>query len=468
MTLGQVAEAVLLGREQQSTDPEDQFRDVHDLLELCSSFVCLEGAPHPASAMSSFLRRIDREQIPSDEHLVLRLAHSSVKEYMLSDRTTTTSLSMHRVTSGIAQRLMAEVCLIYLNQFNNESANSDEILQRHQFLSYAAPYWYFHYEDMPVEEEEHNVVNLLLSFIYTHYNGYAYGKWADILPFWYLFRHRQPLADLSFLGASRAVRTIMKNAAEVHVTENMIGQSLNRAGILDASSLSEALSEATSAGHNELTELLIHKGAIAKSIYYHSVSEVAASQGKVHMVKLYLEWTADNVNKTEVFYGALQAAIIARQSSIIRYLLEDSDFEAREDLYSASLQMAYLERDDSAVQFLVGALRSEATAIRKIKIKVLDTSWTPRTKLVILQILGADIDHTLLERNHERDYIPFEDAYWENVMEVEDTITEILLEEKRLLEEEELTEETNDQPQRIRSLSTVPSPAVETLSDGMI
>ena len=273
--------------------------------------------------------------------------------------------------------------------------------------------------------------------------------------------HPRPLAALSFLGARRAVREIVENAAEVHVTEEIIGESLkcaswqgdkavvrvlldagarlNRAGVIDDSSLRKALWGATVRGHTKVIELLISKGAIAKRLDYSFYSRVAARQGKIHMVKLFLDSTTTNINKMESFYGALQAAIIAKQSSIVQYLMGRSaeiDITAREDLYFATLRTAFFERDDSTVQFLISrAFGPRATNIRRAKLKVLDTSCTPRTKLVILQILGAGIDHPLLERNHERDYIPIGDAYWENAVEIEDTIKETLLEERKLLEE---------------------------------
>ena len=498
MTLSQVAEAVLVGREQQSMDPGDHFRDVHDLLELCSSFVRLVGTPPLGSPIQSFRKQFDRQHVASDADLVLRLAHSSVKEYMLSDRSNIALLSTQRLTPAIAYRSMVEVCLIYLKQFDDESLINDESLQRHDFLVYAAKQWHFHYDDMPAEEED-DVVDLLLSFINTHYLGYAYRNWLNWSKVDTTFdglvdQSPRPLAALSFLGAHRAVRAIVENAAEVHVTEDIIGESLgyasrkgheavvrvlldagaklNRAGIIDASSLRNALWEATVRGHTEVIELLISKGANAESLDYNSVSRVAARKGKVHTVKLFLDCTIADRNKAEVFYGALQAAIIAKQSSIVQYLMERSveiGITAREDLYFPTLQRAFFERDDSTVQLLISrAFGPEARDIRRAKLKVLDTSWTPRTKLVILQILGAGIDDSLLEKNHERDYIPIGDAYWDNVVEIEDTIKETLLEERKLLEEEELMEETMDLLQRIRSLSTVVSPSIQTGSDGVV
>ena len=495
MTLGQVAEAVLISREQQSMDPGDQFRDVHDLLELCSSFVCLVGTPHLRSRISICLKRFGREHITSDADFVLRLAHSSVKEYMLSDRTSTTSLSMPRLTSGIAQRLMAEVCLIYLNQFNDETLISPEILERHQFLSYAGQNWYLHYEDMPAEEED-NVVDLLLCFMKTHYNRCSYNGWVGLLPFYLNYgsiKTMQPLVALSMLGSYRAVKAMVENAVEVHVTEDIIRGSLgcaswegqeavvrllldigarsNRAGVIDASSLSQALGRAGMRGNSAVIELLISRGATAEGLDYSFVSRVAGRQGKVHTVKLFLDLATTNCNKMEVFYGALQGAINARQSSIVQYLLERSaeiDITAGEDLCFPTLLRASFEGDDSTVQLLIGqAFGPKAMDIRRAKLKVLDTSWTPRTKLLLLQILGAGIDHRLLEKNHERDYIPIGNPYWENVVETEDTIKERLLEEKKLLEEEELIEEAKDLLQRIRSLSTVASPTTETESDDM-
>ena len=494
MTLSQVAEAVLVGREQQSIDPGDQFRDVHNLLELCSSFVCLVREP----PLGSLSKRIDREQIASDAYLVLRLAHSSVKEYILSDRTNIASLGMHRLTSGIAQRFMAEACLIHLHQLDGESSISDENLQRHQFLLYAAKQWYHHYHDMPTEEED-NVVDLLLSFINTYYYGYAYRNWLNWLTgytqLYHVIAQRwPPLAALSFRGCHRVVRAIVKNAAEVHVTKNIIRESLHcaslegskavvrelldagarldRTGVIDASSLRWALREATWRGKTEVSELLISRGAIAERLDYSFVSRVAARQGKLHMVKLFLDCCTTDCNNMDLFYITLQAAMNARQCSIVRYLLERSaelDITARDDLYFPTLLRAFFGRDDSTVQSLISrAFGPKAMSIRGAKLKVLDTSWTPRTKLVLLQILGAGTEHPLLERNHERDYVPAEDAYWENAVGVEDTIKETLLQEWKLLEEEELTEKAMDLLQQIRSLYTVASPAIETGSDGRV
>ena len=142
---------------------------------------------------------------------------------------------------------------------------------------------------------------------------------------------------------------------------------------------------------------------------------------------------------------------------------------SKDDRYFATLQMAFFRRDDSIVQFLLmRAFGSEARDIRRAKIEVLDTSCTPRTKLVLLQILGSGVDPLLIERNHERDYIPAANAYWKSAVEVEYTIRETLLAERKLLEEEDLVDEAMDLLQRIRSLSTVASPAIETESDGSI
>ena len=493
MTLGQVAEAVLVDREQQSMDPGDQFRDVHDLLDLCSSFVCLAGRPPLLSPIRWLHKRAHREQVASDSYLILRLTHSSVKEYILSERANIAALSMHRLTSEIAQCFIVEACLVYLNQFADESLVRDETLQRHQFLFYAVYQWYFHYDSMTAEEED-NVAELLLSFVNTRRNGYAYRNWLNFESFFSPFdRHRRPLAALSLLGAYRAVREIVADAAEAYLTEDIImdslycasrgghkaivrvlldaGAKLNCARVVDASPLNMALREAILGGHTEVIEVLISQGATTK-VDYSCVSRIAASQGKVYIVKLSLDCTTTDYNKMGAFYGALQAAILARQRYIIEYLMKRSaeiDITAKEDLYFATLQKAFFEKDDSTVEFLINrAFGSKTSDTRKAMLKVLDTSCTPRTKLVLLQILVAGTDHPLLKRNHERDYIPIEDQYWESAVEIEYTIKEILLAERKLLEEEDLIDEAMDLLQRIRSLSAAASPTIETESNGSV
>ena len=489
MTLGQIAEAVLVDREQRSMDSGDQFRDVHDLLDLCSGFVCLVETPPLESRIEFFQKEFNRQQTTSDADLVLRFAHSSVKEYILSDRADIATLSMHRLTPGMAQHSMAEMCLIYLNRFNEQSLIWDEDFRRYPFLLYAAFNWWFHYDELPAEQED-SVVDLLLTFIDTHRYGYAYRNWSGFFEGWSSMEHQTtaPIVTLSAVGASRAIRAIVENAAEVHVTEDVIrksldcaskygceavvqvlldaGARLNRAGVVDASLLSQTLSEATRRGFVEVVALLISRGATAEGLDYSFVLRIAARQGNVNFVKLLLDCSTTNCNKIELFYGALQAAILVGQRSITEYLMErsaESDITAKEDLYFATLQKAFFQKDDSTVQFLIGrAFGSEARDIRKAMLKVLDTSWTPRTKLVLLQILNAGTDHPPLERNYERDHISTDTVYWYNAVELEYTMKETLLAERKLLEEDELIEEATNLLQRIRSLSTLASPTIGT------
>ena len=70
---------------------------------------------------------------------------------------------------------------------------------------------------------------------------------------------------------------------------------------------------------------------------------------------------------------------------------------AREDLYFPTSQRAFFESDDSTVQFLISrAFGPKAMDIRRAELKVLDTSCTPRTKLVPLQILKSGSDYSPL------------------------------------------------------------------------
>ena len=189
-------------------------------------------------------------------------------------------------------------------------------------------------------------------------------------------------------------------------------------------------------------------------------------------MKLSFDCTTTQCKSIKIFYRAFQAAILAEQRSIVGCIMERSaeiDITSKDDRYFATLQMAFFQRDDSTVQFLLmRAFGSEARDIRRAKLKVLDTACTPRTKLLLLQNFSSGIDHPLLERNHERDYIHPGDIYWQSAVEVEYTIKEILLAERKLLEEEDLIEEAMDLLQRIRSFSTVASLIIDTGSDGMV
>lgn len=111
LTLGSVADATVIGRQCRVFKIEDRFSDVHDLLKICTSFVSLAGSKS-TTKMGDFSFYLEDEFL-TDEKLILRLAHFSVKEYILPEINDVTGFLQSDMikTTGF---VMAETCLIYL------------------------------------------------------------------------------------------------------------------------------------------------------------------------------------------------------------------------------------------------------------------------------------------------------------------------------------------------------------------
>ena len=93
-------------------------------------------------------------EIGTNDSLV-RLAHASVKDFLLLPQSQSTSISSYLVNAKEAHHRIARSCLTYLSYKNNEYvtvnddgktslANLDRRLKEHPFLRYAASHWWRH------------------------------------------------------------------------------------------------------------------------------------------------------------------------------------------------------------------------------------------------------------------------------------------------------------------------------------
>jgi hypothetical protein len=85
-------------------DPENRLPEPRDILTICSSLV---------TTATSTVERRDGDTYEIEE---LRLAHFSVKEYLISDCIRTGPASRYTI-EDFAEECIAQTCLIYLLYF---------------------------------------------------------------------------------------------------------------------------------------------------------------------------------------------------------------------------------------------------------------------------------------------------------------------------------------------------------------
>ena len=75
---------------------------------------------------------------------VVKLAHFSVKEYLVSERIQKGVASSFSISKKVAHSLIAQTCLAYLLQFDTPGSINSSTIQSFPLAQYAGAYWIFH------------------------------------------------------------------------------------------------------------------------------------------------------------------------------------------------------------------------------------------------------------------------------------------------------------------------------------
>lgn len=129
------------------------------LLIFCSSLVFTFSAA-----------ALDREsQRLGSPKIHLRLAHLSVKEYLVSEEIKQSAVAAFEISHGLGNRVMAELCLGCLLQNDNVLQFGRQTLEAYPFTLYAAENWEKHASEANGEENGRDLIDhLFLEFLNGH------------------------------------------------------------------------------------------------------------------------------------------------------------------------------------------------------------------------------------------------------------------------------------------------------------
>ena len=216
---------------------EKRLLEPRDILRICSSLVTTDSDSNSNGTQ-------------------VRLAHSSVKEYLVSERIQAGSAAAYRILEIPANVFIAEVCLAYLLQFDEPTSLTAATVKEFPLAGYAARYWMDHARAAGQDTGRVNELGmeLLLS------KGDAYVNWIRL---WNPERPRQgpditmsakdiapPLYYASLSGLIGPVKVLLGKGADVAAK--------SRGG-------STALHGAAGNGHEAVIRLLLEEGADIES-----------------------------------------------------------------------------------------------------------------------------------------------------------------------------------------------------------
>ncbi|KAH0550901.1 hypothetical protein GP486_007735, partial [Trichoglossum hirsutum] len=246
MSLAEVAEATTVDRDNQVFNIENRMLNISDILSVCSSLVTL-------SEGGATLRNDHTEGTRE-----LRLAHYSVKEYLVSTRIQESQAEKFAIKETEAHEYMGEVCLIYLLYFNKSDSIYVGAWVDYPFLQYAARSWYGHRRAI---SDASSRIKGLSTAIFDTKRGSQFINWLrlhDPEIYWpgvnlegRVRLATEPLYYASLLGILEAVEKLLAAGADVNAAAGYVGRT--------------ALQAASERGHLEVVERLLAAGANANA-----------------------------------------------------------------------------------------------------------------------------------------------------------------------------------------------------------
>ena len=319
LMLDELVEALLLSPSRNPAyNPENRLSDPYDIMQILPGLVSI-----------STNTKLCREEI--------RLAHFSVKEYLMSEKIRRGPTSYFGTDLIAASQFLTEACLAYILHYNTakERTNSAEDLNSFPLLYYACRYWYVHMKVIMDEGQllsdsraSTNLLSMQLLESDSARRNWLMVHQPDMVkkkPF-SSYVHPNELGSTLYYTACLGFIDAVKGLIDHE-------QPCNRARVVNALGgwYGLPLCAAAAIGHVDICRSLIQHGADIEKEgldYKHRGSGtalgLAARFGRETSVKLLLENGANVEGNSSFYHGpAICAAAFNGHEHVVRLLLEN-------------------------------------------------------------------------------------------------------------------------------------------------
>jgi ankyrin repeat protein len=311
LRLTELAEAIAIDpKSSRPFDPEERFPDPESVFQILSSLITISSNDNQDKVSSS--------RDASCLAVTVQLAHFSVKEYLVSDRILETPASYFAASTSIAQRFIAECCLIYILEYVYSPLIEDGTqFVTFPLLKYVSAYWYIHLSLIPLEQQQ--LLNQLAMKLLL--DDYAMRSWLKI---------HTPL-QTSRIGMNtleeERVETSLMYAADMglfSVTHQLLADGCDpNESCTDGKT---PLHLAARRGHEDLLVLLLEYGAKINARTIHGDTPLLHAvriEGNSSVVQILLNHGADVSTADKNGYTPLFLAVINGHGEIARLLVEN-------------------------------------------------------------------------------------------------------------------------------------------------
>lgn len=343
LTLEEVAEAAVMKIGGEPFDPDnDRLYDPREVLRICRSLVALS---------------VERVTICGKHQVcqVVRFAHFSVKEYLLSDRIAKGSAAAFALSAKSSHMQIAECCLPILLQNNKKKFQLDS--EDMPLLKYSAEFWFKHVQKCGKDADNKEPLGGRMAALFGG-SSTTFKNWLAVydmnvhrgamrLNRWRFSSGPSPLYYSSLLGFVGPTRDLLNS------DRNAIGLSKEVFG----GKYGTPLVAASTCGSAEIVTLLLDNGADVNGfgglIFGHAL-QAASFHGYEQIVKLLIDRGASINDRRSGNDTALMSACEAGHISIVRFLLDKgADMNIIGGGYGTALQAASERGHYSIVELLL-------------------------------------------------------------------------------------------------------------------
>ncbi|KAL1637760.1 hypothetical protein SLS56_000315 [Neofusicoccum ribis] len=262
----------------------------------------------------------------------LRLAHFSVKEYLLSDAIHNSPMQSFALSHAQGHREMAEACLACLIHFDNVEDFGPHTLDKFPFLSYAANNWPHHARMVNREPNRGPLDNLIFELL--HGKPGAYVNW-----------HRLCSPDSPLRGINW----------DAHVQE---GEKRDKAWLLRRHRIRRPLYLAAMWNLWRVVEMLLRAGEDpnAWNVGNTAALHIAAAEASIESMEVLLSIGKANINQGNwIGTTALHEAAAAEDPQVVKWLLQhNANPKLSSKFQGTPLQFAAFENLYTIVDALLG------------------------------------------------------------------------------------------------------------------
>lgn len=303
--------------------------------------------------MSSLVvvQSVTDSEILFDRHTTIRLAHFTIKEYLMSDRLAESSANFFYFTETDAHLHIAHSCVAY---YLHCIAHQDQSDRNLELRRYASANWMSHLEMVPRELWSNDVRSLAAQSL----------KLRSMSLHTILERDETMLTELTGVSMTVSLRIEMSKPhlytalkGFIHLTDMMMSGGSGTNPYLTQEDTDMALRYAALGGCNDMVRRLLDKGANcnASNGKMGSALEAAAYRGHIAITELLLDGGASAYSQNGIMSSALRAGISGGHLEVVQLLVSrgsDIDASSLTACTGASIMVAGRRRRNLNVECL--------------------------------------------------------------------------------------------------------------------